>query len=46
MTTSKTTLLYYNGIMWRTVRGEDGTRVVRPQRLVNGALAAHQAKRA
>ena len=46
MTTSKATLFYYNGIMWRTVLGADGTRVVRPQRLADGALAAHPAKRA
>jgi hypothetical protein len=45
MTTSKTTLLYYNGIMWRTVLGTDGTRMVRAQRLADGALAAHPAKR-
>ena len=46
MTASKTSLFYYNGIMWRIVLGTDGTRMVRPQRLADGALAAHPAKRA
>jgi hypothetical protein len=40
MTASKTTLLYYNGIMWRTVRRPDGTRIVRPFRLPGDARAA------
>lgn len=46
MTTSKATVFYHNGIVWRTVLGADGIRVARPKRLADGALAAHPAKRA
>ena len=44
MTTSKATLLYYNGLMWRTVLGAAGKRTARPFRLTDGELAAHRTK--
>lgn len=44
MTTSKVTLFYYNGLMWRTVIGAAGNRTARPFRLTDGELAAHPRK--
>lgn len=44
MTTSKTTLFYDNGPMWRTVVGSDGKRVVRPFGLTDVGLVIHTTK--
>ena len=46
MTTSKTTLFYYNGFMWRTVLGTDGRRAARPFRLTDGEPVTHATKEA
>ncbi len=40
MTTSRTKLTYYNGIMWRSVLLADGTQVVQPFRVDGGAATA------
>lgn len=45
MTTSKTKLTYYNGILWRTVILSDGTRLVQPFRMVSGAPTTRAAVR-
>src|ERR1700730_16988053 len=45
MTTSKTTIMHYNGTLWRALQGPDWTRRVQPYRLADGALAAQGATR-
>ncbi len=45
MTTSKTKLTYYNGILWSTVILSDGTRLVQPFRMVSGAPTTRAAVR-
>ena len=45
MTTSKTTIMHYNGTLWRAVQRPDGTRRVQPYRLADGAMAAQGATR-
>jgi hypothetical protein len=46
MTTSTTTLFYYDGFMWRTVLGAGGRRVARSFRLTDGELVTHATKEA
>ena len=44
MNTSKATLFYYNGLMWRTVMGAAGKRIARPFRLTDSELVTHATK--